>query len=300
MSYLEHTFSPYPLDDAEGRVPYDILTDLSLTVGSDVFAEDVYLTSLKVTSSFAFIAFETSTGAVAHAFVEAPVSGRIYRLEAQRGEGWVMFGPGIRKAFELPNGVSVPIDPKGLIVNEPVTAGYTLEVNGRSYPMPPTLTLVCDGFAQNRVEALRDLDSGAAPAINISRDDSVIDETLLTSGLLSGGNPPIRRVGPATPDADGNIDIRVTLEQGLIDAGGTSGVIAVPCTNTDVVGFILWTLGVRGCVPSNLLDQLNFSDCGSGVQFELPFDRLLEKFQDEDTPCGPEAPECESSLGTEE
>lgn len=298
MSYFQHAHSPYPLEDTEGRVPYDMLVDFSLTVTPSVYAEGVQLTSMKVTAAFAFIAFETDSGAVAHVFVEAPQSGRIYRLESQRGEGWVMFGPGIRKDFELAPGAFVNADPKALIVEAADALGFNLVINGETYDMPQTLSLVCDGFTQNRVEPLRDLDSGIAVAINVSRDDSVIDETLLTRGLVSGGNPPITRVGSATPDAAGNIDIRVTVADTL--EGGTGEVINVPCDNVNVVAFILKTLGIPGCVPSDLLDQLTFSDCGGGLQYELPFDKYLEQFKEDETPCGPEALECESSLGTED
>lgn len=296
MSYFEHAHSPYPLEDAEKRTPYDALVDLSLTVDPDVFAEGVKLTAMKITPAFVFVAFETPSRAVAHAFIETPASGRIYQLECQEGSGWVMFGPGVRKAFELEADVQIDVDPKALIIEDDVTPGFTLEVNGRQYPMPSTLTILADGFAQSRVEDPRDLDSGAAAALVISRNDAVINERLLTGGLLAGGNPPIRRLGPATPDEAGNIDIRVTIAPTLV---GDSGVISVPCDNPEVAAFILWSSGVLGCPPSDLLDQLRFSDCGEGRPYELPFDKLLQKFKGDITPCGPDAPECESSLGTE-
>ncbi len=298
MSYFEHAHSPYPLVDEEGRVPYDLLVDFALTVGPSLFEAGVWLTTIKSTPAYTFVAFESDSGAVAHAFVETPIPGRIYRLESQLAEGWVMFGPGVRKSFELANGIKIDADPKCMIVEANDAVGFNLQVNGRSFPMPPTLTLVADGFTQSRVEPDRDLSTGVAPALNVSRNDAVIDETLLTRGLVAGGNPPITRVGDATPDINGNINVRVTVEP-TID-GGTGEVIIVPTDNEDVVALIMKSQNVLGCTPSNLLDQLRFSDCGEGVQYQLPFDTLLQQFQGDDTPCGPVAPECDSSLTTEE
>jgi hypothetical protein len=295
MSYFEHAHSPYPLEDAERIVPYDILMDMSITVTPELFTEGVYLTSMRVTPAFAFLAFETpSSGAVAHAFVEAPVPGRLYRMESQLAEGWVVFGPGVRTNFILDDGLLLETDPKVMIIEEDEATGFTLEVNGKSYPMPSTLTLVADGFTQNRVEAQRNLSTGLASVINISRNDAVIDETLLTEGLVEGGNPPIRRFGDAVPDDDGNIDITITSEVPL----GNGEVLGIACGNTRVVGLLLKASGVLGCSPTSLLDQLRFSDCGEGTAYELPFDRVLEDFQSEDGPCGPEAPDCDLELGT--
>lgn len=302
MSYFEHAHSPYPLEDPERRVPYDIIVDMSISVSPALFAEGVYLTSMRVTPAFAFLAFETpSSGAVAHAFVEAPIPGRLYRMDTQLAEGWVVFGPGVRTNFLLPDELLLVADPKALIIEEPEATGFTLRVNGRDYPMPPTLTLVADGFTQNRVETNRNLSTGTATVINISRNDAVIDETLLTEGLVEGGNPPIRRVGGATPDVNGNIDVSLVLDPTLT---GTAEVITIPCPNPKVIGLILKSQDVKGCPRAELFDQLRFSDCGEGTPYELPFDRILEEFLGSEEPvwepCGPPAPDCAAGLTTQD
>jgi len=59
---------------------------------------------------------------------------------------------------------------------------------------------------------------------------------------------PVRSLGGASPDEDGNIDIVVELEEGL---EGEAGVYIVVCDTPDVAGFVLWTLGVPGCSTDN-------------------------------------------------
>lgn len=287
MSYFEHASSPYPLADHEPGVPSDLLVDMSVTVQSSI-VDNCKVTALRVTEAFAFLAIETTTEAVAYVHVERPVPGRIYRFEEQAGSGWVMFGPGVSTPYSLPIDASIDIDRTCLIVDEDDATGFTLTVNGFTYDMPQTLRVVADGYLRAYV-ASRETDGGTLPCIVIARDDDNIDETALTRDMLANPLPPIRQVGEASPDAVGNLELTLELEAGM---EGDAGISTVTCDNTDVIGFVLWTLGVAGCGNNNLLEQLKFSDCGAGQAYELPFDKLLEKFASGETPCGPEALAC--------
>lgn len=103
--------------------------------------------------------------------------------------------------------------------------------------------------------------------------------------------PPVKAIGGAIPDDLGNIDIIVDIDAGL---GGTGGVYIIPCvTKPDVAGYIIWTKNVAGCVDDkDLLDQLKYSDWGTGIPYELPFDALLGPLKCDEPPCGPVPPSC--------
>lgn len=291
MSYFEHASSPYPVADEQTAVPSDLLVDMSLTVHPSI-KDDVRITVLQATSAFAFVALETTTEAVAHVFVQNPRPGRIYRFDDD-ATGWVMFGPGISNDYTLPENTVLELDPKCLIVEGPDQGGFSLIVNGTTYVMPDNLSVRADGFLRMQLQADRSIDPGTGaedlPVLVISRDDDNIDETSLTRGMVDEPQPPIRIIGDAVPDAAGNLEITVELEESL---EGEAGVYVVPCANTKVAGFILWTKGVKGCGNDDLLEQLKFSDCGAGAPYELPFDKLLEKFKKDETPCGTEPPDC--------
>jgi len=286
--YFNNTDNPYPLAELDPSVPSDLLVDMALSVDAAIQA-DCRVTSVRVTEYFAFVAIETSSAAVAHVYVQNPQPWTIYQFEAQEGEGWIIFGPGVQREYELAADKELEIDPRALIANEPASGGFTLEVNGRQYEMPASLQVVGDGFIATEADPGRDLATGIAAALVLFRNDSLIDDTTLTRSLVENPLPPIYVFGDALPDANGNIDVNVLLEAGLT---GSAGIIAVPCDNPDVQGFILWSKGIAGCEIDNLLEQLKFSDCGQGKPYPLPFDKILERFKGKETPCGPKAPPC--------
>lgn len=125
--------------------------------------------------------------------------------------------------------------------------------------------------------------------IEISRNDNAIDPSVLQGGMTAEANPPVKTFGGATPDESGNIDIIVELEDGLVGSGGVN---VFPSSKADVAGFVLWTVGVAGCDSQNILNQLQYSDYGRGLPFELPFDALLETLKCPEEPCGPVPPAC--------
>jgi hypothetical protein len=103
--------------------------------------------------------------------------------------------------------------------------------------------------------------------------------------------PPVKSIGGAIPDELGNIDIIIDIDAGLV---GTGGVYIIPCvTKPDVSGYVLWTKNIAGCADDkDLLDQLKYSDWGTGIPYELPFDALLGPLKCDEPPCGPVPPSC--------
>ena len=280
--FVEETVLPFPAG---------VIADISLTAPASV-ADLVRLTAVRTGRGFAFVSLERATTAVAHVHVLNPQPYKVYPLTSDDTDvkGWIVFGPAVVETVNQPE-LDLELDPRCISRTKGVTSGFQLKVNGSTYTMPAILTIRTAGYIKAFISTRSVDESGTPtdrPCLVLQRNDDIIDPTALTSQFISNPLPPLRSLGRAVPDAAGNLNVTLELEEGML---GDAGVYIVSCDNPRVTGLVLCTQTVPGCSDDGLKDGLRYSDCGSGIPLELPFDNLVDPsgyfppLFDPDQPC---------------
>lgn len=193
---------PYPLRAGySGDVPNAILADLRIGLDTGLASPEVYVAALTRRGGTVFLSIESVDGTpLATCLAESPVPGALYPLAADQAFvfGWVSFGPeaASQDLYILP--APVELSPEVVtpwIDGVPI---FRLSIEGRNITTSLTGFVAGSGFSAA---------VGTGPLMRLKVDRSVV----------SGGNDDLRlkqadpgyvyELGPATPDAAGNIDI---------------------------------------------------------------------------------------------
>ena len=204
--YDSNTSVKYPLDPfTETDIPNDMLLDMSFSLPD---TSVILLTNFVVTDKYLFISFEKDDGTpIGHLMLTKIIPGIVYPVSMSvEGDGWVVFGPGVRRHSLSQQGCGVLLNPSVVVNYVSPESGLTLFINNQEISsFPAYIELAGGGY----LSIIYDTFDGR-PALRFRRNDvsTTLDERRSLFEDIQSREGTIYTIKGATPD-NGNIDIEL-------------------------------------------------------------------------------------------